>query len=151
MKDKRNPLKKMHLINNIRPILILLSSFILMVSCSVDDPKITTIQNADVISVSLPDTLIYQQVEVFEVNFIKPTTCHNFEGFDILGDGQTVTIRTETRFEETFDCEDTPTNSETAQLEFLVERQDSYTFRFLSGKSESGLEFITVEVPIKVE
>lgn len=125
---------------------------VVLTSCEIDDPKIVTIQNASVVNVSLPDTLVFQQTEIFNVDYIKPTTCHTFENFDVLGDSQTKTIRTETRFEENFNCQDTPNNVETAQLEFFVESLEDYTFRFLSGASETGeLQYIIVQVPVKQE
>lgn len=133
-------------------ILSILCFVIVLTSCEIDDPKIITIQNASVVGVSLPDTLVFQQTETFNVDYISPTTCHSFERFDVLGDAQIITIRTETRFEETFDCQDTPTNVETAQLDFFVENLEDYKFRFLSGASDTGqLEYIIVDVPVKQE
>lgn len=122
----------------------------LLQSCAADSPSIVTIQNASVVDVSLPDTLVFQQTEVFEVSYIEPTTCHDFENFVVQGSGQNLTIRTQTRFEENFECEDINA-IETAQFEFFVESQEDYTFRFLAGVSDSSLEYITVEVPVKVE
>jgi hypothetical protein len=125
---------------------------VVLTSCEADDPKIITIQNASVVSVSLPDTLVFQQTEIFNVDYISPTTCHTFERFEVLGADQIKTIRTETRFEENFNCQNTPTNVETAQLDFFVESLDNYTFRFLSGASDTGqLQYIIVEVPVKQE
>lgn len=141
----------MYLTINMKIYLSIICIVLFISSCSIDDPKIVTVQNATVVDVSLPDTLVYQQTEIINVNYKNPTTCHSFERFDITESGQTINVRTETRFEETFDCEDTPNDIKTRQFEFLVERQDSYIFKFLSGASEAGLEFITVEVPIKVE
>ncbi len=123
-----------------------------LTSCEVDDPKIITIQNATVVNVTAPDTLVFQQTETFNVDYVSPSTCHTFEGFDVLGDAPDLVIRTETRFEETFDCEDTPNNAETAQFEFLVESLEDHRFRFLAGASDTGeLQYITINVPVKQE
>lgn len=132
-------------------ILVCLAILSLM-SCTADDPKIFSIQNATVVSVTVPDTLRFQQTEIFVVDFINPTTCHTFEGFDIVGSGQTKTIITENRFDETFDCEETPVNVDTAQFEFFVENNEEYTIRFLRGASDTGqLQYFTFEIPVKIE
>jgi len=133
-------------------ILSFLGVVVILTSCEVDDPKIVTIQNATVVNVTAPDTLVFQQTEIFNVDYISPTTCHTFEGFDVLGDDPDYVIRTETRFEETFDCEDTPNNAQTAQFEYLVESLEDHTFRFLAGASDTGqLQYITINVPVKQE
>jgi len=135
-----------------KPILVFLSFFILMVSCSVDDPKIVTIQNATVVNVVAPDTLRLDQPEIFEVSYINPTTCHTFEKFDLLGEEPLFTIRTETRFENTFDCQQTPGNEETVQFQFTAESLQDHVIRFLAGASDSGqLQYITFDLPVKVE
>jgi len=151
VKIKRNLLKYQHLLN-MKQFILSFCLICIITSCSVDNPRIVTVQNANVIDVVAPDTLVFQQTEVFQVNFIKPTTCHTFDRFDVLGEAPEFTIRTETRFEENFNCEDTPTNSDTAQFEYFVDSQEEHTFKFLSGASDSGqLQFITLNIPVKVE
>ncbi|RRO20980.1 hypothetical protein [Flavobacteriaceae bacterium 14752] len=126
-----------------------LSLLFVISSCSVDDPSIITIQNASVTNVVAPESLSFEQTAIFEVTFIKPTTCHTFEGFDIVGEAPELTIRTETRFEENFNCEDTPTNTETVQFEYFVESPEDHVFKFLSGASDNGqLQFITLNIPV---
>ncbi|QTY26474.1 hypothetical protein [Flavobacterium sp. CS20] len=129
-----------------------LSLISILTSCSVDNPSIVTVQNANVVDIVAPDTLNYQQTEIFEITYIKPTTCHTFEGFDVLGEAPELTIRTETRFEDNFNCEDTPTNTETVQFEYFVDIQQDHVFKFLSGASDSGqLQFITLNIPVNIE
>ncbi len=126
-----------------------LSLLFVMSSCSVDDPSIITIQNASVTDVVAPESLSFEQTAIFEITFIKPTTCHAFEGFDVVGEAPELTIRTETRFEENFNCQDTPTNTETIQFEYFVESQEDHVFRFLAGASDNGqLQFITINIPV---
>lgn len=122
-----------------------------MNSCSVDDPKIFAIENATVMDVVAPDTLIFQQNAVFQVTLVLPTDCHTFDSFDVVGDGQSRNIRTQIRFDETFSCEETPGVTDVQQFEFFVENQDDYTFSFLAGASQTGLEYITIERPVKAE
>ncbi|MBS3737480.1 MAG: hypothetical protein KGY51_00585 [Psychroflexus sp.] len=152
MKLKRNHFKEMYLKNNMRHYYLLFCLTLFFASCSIDDPKIVTIQNATLVDVTAPDTLTFQQTEVFQVSYRNPTTCHSFENFDILGEEPEFTIRTETRFEETFDCEDTPNAIEIAEFEYTVESQEDHVFKFLAGASDSGqLQFITLELPVKIE
>jgi hypothetical protein len=124
-----------------------------LTSCSVDDPKIVTIQNANVVNVVAPDTLNFGQTEVFLVEYLNPTNCHTFEGFDVISsEPETKTIRTETRFEETFDCDDTPNDFQVVEFEFFVESQEDHSIRFLRGASDTGqLLYFTFNLPVKVE
>jgi len=126
---------------------------LILMSCTADDPRIVTIQNATVVNVVAPDTLRFNQTEVFQVEYINPSDCHTFESFDVLGsEPDSKTIRTETRFEETFDCNETPTDIQTAEFQFLVETTDDHTFRFLRGASETGqLLYFTFNIPVKTE
>lgn len=151
-KPKRNHFKLMNLTDNMKQYILFFSFLICLASCSIDDPSIITIQNADVVDIIAPDSLTLNQTEVFVVSFIKPTDCHTFESFDVSGEDLEVTIRTETRFEETFECQDTPNEIGTAQFEFTAENHEDHILKFLSGASESGqLQFITLELPVKIE
>ncbi len=122
-------------------------------SCSVDDPKIVTIQNANVVNVVSPDVLRFGETEVFLVEYLNPTDCHTFEGFDVIGsEPETKTIRTETRFEESFDCDDTPNDFQVVEFEFQVESQQDHSIRFLRGASDTGqLLYFTFNLPVVVE
>ncbi len=124
-----------------------------LLSCSVDDPKLVTIDNATLVNVIAPDTLRFQQTEIFEVELALPTSCHSFERFDVLGnEPEEKTIRTETRFESNFDCDDTPNNTMTAEFEFFVESFEDHTIRFLRGASDTGqLLYFTFNLPVKTE
>jgi hypothetical protein len=130
---------------------LLVGLVVLLNSCSVDDPKIFAIENATLVEVVRPDTLIYQQNAQFDVTFRLPTSCHRFEGFVVQEAGQSRTIRTEIRYDETFDCEDTPNETETRQYEFFVENLEDYTFRFLRGASDTGFQYFEFQLPVKVE
>jgi len=133
-------------------IISILCSILVLNSCQVDT-EIISIANTPVVNVSLPDTLRFQQTEIFLVDYNIPSTCHRFERFDITTDEQTITIRTKARYDETLNCQATPENVETSEMEFKAESLEDYTFRFLSGASSSTgqLEYIIVEVPVKQE
>ena len=122
-------------------------------SCSVDDPEVILIENAVLQDVIPPDELVFGEVAIFQVVYFTPTNCHRFERYDIVEEGQTISIRTETRFDSGRDCQETPGLTETEPFEFLIDNTEDYTFRFLAGASDSGqLQFITFsDLPVVTE
>jgi len=133
-------------------LVLLCSVVVLMTSCSIDDPEIIQIENAILVNVTPPDQLVLGQTARFDVEFLTPTTCHTFERFNVVEEGQTISIRSETRFEDGRNCEDTEGATGIQEFQYLIENQEDYTFRFLAGASESGqLQFITFNLPVETE
>ena len=127
-------------------LVLLCSVFVLMTSCSVDDPEVVLIESATVADVTPPDQLVLGQMATFNVEFVTPTNCHVFERFDVVEEGQTISVRTWTRFQSDRDCEDTDGATSFEEFQFLIERPQDYTFRFLRGAADSG-QFLYITFP----
>ena len=134
-------------------LVLLCSVVVLITSCSVDDPEVILIENANLVDVIPPDKLVLGQTATFEVVYVTPTTCHTFERFNLVEEGQTISIRSETRFDGGRDCEDTPGATATELFEYFIDSPEDYTFRFLAGAAETGqLQFITFsQLPVETE
>jgi hypothetical protein len=133
-------------------LVLLCSVVVLMNSCSIDDPEVILIENAMLEAVVPPDQLVLGQTATFDVVFRTPTSCHVFERFEVEQNGQTISVRTLTRFEDGRECEDLEGAAASEAFEFLIESSEDYTFRFLRGASESGqLQFIVHQLPVEVE
>lgn len=133
-------------------LVLLCSVVVLMTSCSIDDPEIIQIENATLVDVIPPDQLTLGQTATFQIEYVTPTDCHTFERFDVVEEGQTISVRSETRFEDGRNCEDTEGATAFQNFQYLIENTEDYTFRFLAGASESGqLQFINFTLPVETE
>ena len=66
--------------------------------------------------------------------------------------GQTIIIRTETRFDNQSSCEQTPEFQSSQSFEYLIDSQNDYTFSFLANVSDTEqLEYITFQLPVETE
>ena len=132
-------------------LVLLCSVVVLMTSCSIDDPEIILIENASIVDVVAPDQLVLGQTASFDIVFKTPTNCHTFERFDVSENGQTILIQTWTRFEDGRNCEDTEGATATQEFQYLIESTEDYTFRFITGASESGLQYEIITLPVEME
>ena len=111
--------------------------------CSIEDDD----ANVDV---ELPESFDYNETYEILVNYIKPDSCTNYEGFDVVKDSLTVrnvvaigSVRTDT------DNCTVESIVQTASFYFKVIYTDSYTFKFYTGEnSEGGAQYLEVVVPV---
>ena len=130
------------------PLLIFVAYLIL--GCSKDDGESLNQELAPTVSVNIPDSLKTGQAYEFDVLYKKTTHCHSFSGFDVSKNENTIVVGVVNNYRSVNNnCSTNGNLQETAKLNFVVEREDFYIFRFWQGKSSVGEDmFLTKEVPI---
>tara|TARA_R110000868_G_scaffold369748_1_gene633237 strand:- start:256 stop:678 length:423 start_codon:yes stop_codon:yes gene_type:complete len=136
----------------IRKKLVLLAVFIAFISngCSIEDDDANFHFTAlEIVGAELPESFDYNKTYEILVNYIKPDSCTNYEGFDVVKDSLTVrnvvaigSVRTD------IDCT-VQSIEQTASFNFKVIYTDPYTFKFYTGdNSEGEAEYLEVVVPV---
>lgn len=137
-----------------RKLLLLVLTVLLLVSCSLDDDSSPdfTYQLAPVVSVEIPDTLVFQQVYDFDIEYEQPSSCHVFYGYDYRGKGNERFIGVKNTVYLNDNCEDLPEgNTAHHDLSFLVEHKEPYVFNFWQGVDDEGEPvYLTKEVQVKL-
>ncbi|TRZ45985.1 hypothetical protein [Robertkochia solimangrovi] len=123
-----------------------------MNSCDLDDDDSANFhfETLETLSAELPESFDYGQVYRINVDMLRPSDCHYFEGFDYNHTDKTVrTIYPIASVIERNDCNDLEDSEMTQYFDFEVRFTDTYTFRFYTGTNEAGEdEFIEYEVPV---
>ena len=130
--------------------LLLLISVLSAISCSKDRSDSTIQELASITAVDLPERLVYGQAYEFDVHFKKTTNCYYFSGFDVSKKNNNIVVGVVNSLNTNdHDCIATGYTPDTAKLNFVVEREDFYIFKFWQGRSSVGEDrFLTKEVPI---
>lgn len=104
---------------------------------------------AVVTSVEMPENFEFSREHSIKVNFIRQTSCERFSGFDLLKNGNTITVGVVTSYRTSrTDCLSTGNMQASAELNFVAERDDFYIFKFWQGEENGEVQFLTVEVPV---
>ncbi len=122
-----------------KKIAALIGIFLLTISCSTDtnEPNIryelVPIQN-----VIIEDELYLGEGNVITVEYLKPSTCHGFNGFLYEKEDFTRTIGVQNYVVEKSDCQ--AVTSEVIQKDFIFQPTSTgtYTFKFWQGKDANG-------------
>ena len=122
----------------------------LMLGCSKDDSESLNQELVSTVSVNIPDSLKTGQAYEFDVLYKKTTNCHYFSGFDVSKNRNTIVVGVVNNYSSAINnCSTNGNLQETAKLNFVVEREDFYIFKFWQGKSSVGEDiFLTKEVPL---
>lgn len=136
-----------------------LALFFIFLSCTIDDGPNTTFTYdlVRVDSVSMPDTLFFKHLYTFDVIYERPTSCHAFAGFDYMRDGNERTVGVICAVYTYPDkggegCEILVDETAVAKMDFSVERDDYYIFKFWQGEDEKGNPlFLTDTIPVVIK
>lgn len=122
----------------------------LALSCSKDDGESLNQELVPIVSVNIPDSLKTGQTYEFEVLYNRTTNCHYFSGFDVSKNENTIVVGVVNNYRSVSNnCGTNENLQETAKLNFVVEREDFYIFKFWQGKTSVGEDkFLIKEVPI---
>lgn len=134
-----------------KKLLLVIVSVIFLSGCSLQtDDETLLYQLAPINAVEIPETLIHGETYQLSIQYYKPTNCHSFDGFDVTKNENEIMIGVVTAyFPENANCEDQEYTEE-ASLEFYVDRNDFYIFRFWQGVNEDNEpQFMSLEVPIE--
>ncbi|WP_224484280.1 hypothetical protein [Robertkochia aurantiaca] len=103
-----------------------------------------------VTAAEFPESFELGEVYRIQVDYLRPTDCHFFEGFDFSVNAQTErTIIAVGLVENREDCEVLSNEELTQFFDFEVRFTGTYTFRFFTGKNSNGEnEYLVYEVPV---
>ncbi|WP_156800156.1 hypothetical protein [Galbibacter marinus] len=132
--------------------ILLLVTLVVASSCDVDDDNTNFhYETLEITDAKLPEAFEYGKLYTVEFNYLRPTNCHYYEGFDFQKTDKTErTIYAIGAVLDQTDCQElTEDNIGTATFNFEVRYNDPYTFKFYSGDNEDGeKQYITIEVPV---
>lgn len=121
-----------------KKIAALIGIFLLTISCSTDtnEPNIRY-ELVPVQNVIIGDELYFGEENVITVEYVKPSTCHGFNGFLYEKEDFTRTIGVQNYVVENSDCQVT---TEVIDKDFIFQPTSTgtYTFKFWQGKDANG-------------
>lgn len=133
--------------------IMLLVAFIAFIGngCSLDDDNPNFHFTAlEIVDADLPESFDFNETYEITVNYLKPNSCTNYEGFDIVKDS--LTIRNVVAIGSVRTDADNCTEQiieQTASFNFTVIYNDSYKFKFYKGDNNEGkAEYLEVVVPV---
>ncbi|WP_405400031.1 hypothetical protein [Maribacter sp. Asnod2-G09] len=119
--------------------------------CSIDDDDANFHFTAlEIVDAEVPESFILNETYKISVNYLKPDSCTNYEGFDVVKDSLTIrsvvaigAVRTDID-----DCME-ELIQETASFNFQVIYTEPYTFKFYKGDNSDGeAEYMEIVVPV---
>jgi metal-dependent HD superfamily phosphatase/phosphodiesterase len=136
--------------NFMKKILLLLGVTFTIISCSVaDDNTKFHLELLPVKSADLPATFKKDSLYELSIQYVRPSTCHIFDGFYYDKNANKRTIAIQTTVVEQNNCTDAPVNPLTEILEFIPTTESSYIFRLWKGRNANGVDvYDEVEIPV---
>lgn len=134
-----------------KKIVALIGVFLMLISCSTetDEPKVHY-EVLPIDSVVMPTDFYVNVENEIIINFLRPTSCHGFDGFLYEKDGFTRTVAVQAFVVEQENCT-VLTNAMSEQtLKFKPTEIGTYLFKFWKGKDTNGND-IFEEISIDVQ
>ena len=120
--------------------------------CSNDDVPVFSFETLPVSNITgIPDNFVVGETTTLNLSYIRPSTCHGFEGFEIEEvDNNTRNIAVIARLVEgRAPCADLVNEERTASFLFIPEAAGQVTLNFLNGTDGDGEPiFVTFNVPV---
>ncbi|NHM02710.1 hypothetical protein [Flavobacterium difficile] len=134
-----------------KKIIAFFSILFVLISCTPEssNPKVR-FELLPIESVVLPTSFNVNEVNEIEVNFLRPTTCHGFDGFLYEKDGLTRTIAVQSFVSEQNNCEALTNQIVTQKLNFKPIQTGTYLLKFFKGTNANG-SLIFEEVSVDVQ
>jgi len=135
-----------------RKTLTLIGIFLVLVSCSNqnDEPNINY-ELVPVQNVTLPDTIALGEENNLVVEYLKPSTCHGFNGFLYEKEGLTRTVAVQNYVYNNNTCQPLTTEVVQKVLKIQPTTVGDYTFKFWQGKDAAGNDiFLEFNRPSKI-
>ena len=131
--------------------LLLFAVAVTFIGCSIgedDNPKFH-LELLPVHSATFPAEFTLNQTYDIPIYFVRPSTCHAFEGFYYLKEGNTRTIAVQTNVIENDQCVSAPTDPVMQLLKIKITTSEEFIFKLWKGKSDSGEDvYEEVHVPV---
>lgn len=132
-------------------IFLLLIASVSLASCSLgsDDGLKFHTELLPIESAVLPAEFKRDSIYELPFTYVRPSTCHLFEGFYYAKDSNVRTIAIHTSVIEQSGCTVPAVNPITEKLTFKPTDEDSYIFKIWKGENENGEDvFEEVEIPV---
>ena len=130
-------------------ILLLLSIFLVLNSCSIDEGEKYHFQLLAVEEAVVPDSFELDGTYEIKLKYYRPTTCHAYDGLYYEKHLNTRTIAIRNVVFERDNCNPTSTELTEVSFNFHVTNNGSYIFKFWQGTDANGEDvFYEVEVPV---
>lgn len=134
-----------------KKLLLLFAVVITFIGCSPnedDNPKFH-LELLPVQSIDLPAEFTRGVVYDLHIQFIRPTTCHLFDGFFYEKNLNVRTIAVQTSVVELNSCMPTSQEPTIQVLKFKPAEESSYIFKLWKGKDAYGVNvYEEIEVPV---
>ncbi|WP_299430877.1 hypothetical protein [uncultured Maribacter sp.] len=133
------------------PLIAIIFLGTLLSNCSVDNdsPNFQFVP-LQIISAQLPESFNLDETYQIKVSFIKPNGCTSYEGFDVTKEDQTIrnVVVVGSERIDIDDCTEQAVE-QTAEFNFVVLYNETYTFKFWLGETGSGEdEYLEIDVPV---
>ncbi|WP_445721502.1 hypothetical protein [Flavobacterium sp.] len=131
-------------------LLSILSLFLILNSCSVDEGEKYHLTLLPIEEVVVPDSFQLDQTYSIKVKYKKPTTCHVYDGIYYDRNENIRTFAVQNVVYERSECQDITTATLTeATFDFRVLNTGSYIFKFWQGTDANGENmYLEVEIPV---
>ncbi len=130
---------------------IVLSLLLVMFgACSTDDDTVNfNFEILPIENVDIPDEFELGEVYPITISYLKPTSCHRFNELYYLKDTNKRTVAVIDYVFERDDCETLENELAETTLNFIVNSNGSYIFKFWQGEDNQGEDqYLTIEVPV---
>lgn len=129
---------------------LLIVFLICAAGCTLEDEGTTySSELVPVTTVEIPDTLVFRNHYTFKISYQRPTDCYFFDGFSYEQNANEFLFAVVNGVYENPHCEPVESDTTTVNLNFAVNRNDFYIFKFWQGKDANGEPiFLTKEVPV---
>ena len=132
-----------------KKILFLLSIFLVLNSCSVDEGEKYHFQLLAVEEAVVPDSFELDGTYEIKLKYYRPTTCHAYDGLYYDKDLNIRTIAIRNIVFERDNCSPIATELTEVSFNFHVTNNGSYIFKFWQGTDANGDDvYYEVEVPV---
>ena len=100
---------------------------------------------------SVPYSLIAGKTCAIPLELNLSTTCHSFDRFTIEEDPGEVYVSAIIRFEDNFDCEESANSTGQVDLEYTVNKETDFRFRFFQRAQSNQITYLDKEVVVKTK
>ncbi len=134
-----------------KKIFLLLATIFVFISCSPNEDEGTKfhLEILPIESATLPAEFKKDVAYELPFKYIRPSTCHIFDGFYYEKNLNVRTIAIQTTVIEQDNCTAATVNPLEAILKFKPTTESSYVFKLWKGKDDNGVDvFEEIEIPV---
>lgn len=124
-----------------KKLVLLLSVLFVFNSCTIDDEPNAKLVVLPVKSVEMPDVFNINVANQIKIKYIRPTTCHLFNGFYYRYEGDTRVVAINAAVLNSNNCESAvEEGTYEVVLEFKPQELKTYLFKFWTGTNADGVD-----------